>query len=629
MMARMLRDLKAVVTAMVVTFATGGVERAYAFDGVPRVAGPVALGGSSVCEISVFIEGNGTAFVELENVSIGILGFPSITGWNSGSVISGGSAWTENELANCFDVGTSIATILVDGANGTFATDNYVGIIFRRTDPNGLVFEHELAVTDDSFINTVVAIDITPPVITLLGDDPAQVLLNTSYTDAGATASDAEDGDLTGSIVLGGDVVDTSVVGNYTITYDVMDSSGNAAAQVTRTVNVSAPSDVVLSGGPDVITNTDPFTITAAFSKPVTGFVDLASDVNISNATVTAITGGPSIYALTIQPNGTGDVLISVPASVAQDNVGHPNTVSNTLLIGNRIVEITQEQIAGFMLSRANNLVSNQPRLTRFLMGKDVSELTVDATGHSGSTNGFLSRGSFWAETRSVWSGDGSYTLGSIGAHIFANSTLLFGGMVQFDRTDDPINNASGHGSMVGPYFVTKTPFQPLFLEGRLLYGRTNNKISPLASYTDNFETERWLAQLRASGEYKVQNTKLMPSVDFTYTQDRQHDYTDNLGNTISGQTVNLMQLSTGINFSAPLPVRSGSLELSGGFSGIYSSSEGAAAAPDFESWRGRIPLSLNYNTGRGATVQFGTFYDGIGASYESYGADLSFDLQF
>ena len=59
------------------------------------------------------------------------------------------------------------------------------------------------------------------------------------YTDAGATATDNYDGDLTSSIVTVNSV-DTSVVGSYTVTYNVSDAAGNAATQVTRTVNVTA-----------------------------------------------------------------------------------------------------------------------------------------------------------------------------------------------------------------------------------------------------------------------------------------------------------------------------------------------------------------------------------------------------
>jgi hypothetical protein len=58
-----------------------------------------------------------------------------------------------------------------------------------------------------------------------------------SYTDAGATASDNVDGDITGSIVTVNSV-NTGSLGTYNVTYNVTDANGNAADQVTRTVNV-------------------------------------------------------------------------------------------------------------------------------------------------------------------------------------------------------------------------------------------------------------------------------------------------------------------------------------------------------------------------------------------------------
>jgi trimeric autotransporter adhesin len=64
------------------------------------------------------------------------------------------------------------------------------------------------------------------------------VLQGNTYTDAGASATDNADGDLTASIVTSG-TVDTSVTGIYHITYNVTDAAGNPATQVTRTVNVT------------------------------------------------------------------------------------------------------------------------------------------------------------------------------------------------------------------------------------------------------------------------------------------------------------------------------------------------------------------------------------------------------
>ncbi len=77
-----------------------------------------------------------------------------------------------------------------------------------------------------------------PPVLTLVGENPIVIFVGNTFTDPGATASDVEDGDLTNEIVVGGDTVTTNQVKTFTITYDVADSDGNTAAQVTRIVDV-------------------------------------------------------------------------------------------------------------------------------------------------------------------------------------------------------------------------------------------------------------------------------------------------------------------------------------------------------------------------------------------------------
>ena len=80
-------------------------------------------------------------------------------------------------------------------------------------------------------------IDTTPPVITLSGDAAVNLTVGDSYTDAGATATDNIDTAVT--VVTGGDTVNTAVSGTYTITYNAIDTAGNPATEVTRTVTVS------------------------------------------------------------------------------------------------------------------------------------------------------------------------------------------------------------------------------------------------------------------------------------------------------------------------------------------------------------------------------------------------------
>ncbi|WP_461587329.1 immunoglobulin-like domain-containing protein [Winogradskyella sp.] len=83
--------------------------------------------------------------------------------------------------------------------------------------------------------------DTTSPVITLIGASTINLNVGDVYNELGATATDNVDGDLTSSIVIAGNV-NTSVAGTYQVTYNVSDAAGNAASEVVRTINVTAPS---------------------------------------------------------------------------------------------------------------------------------------------------------------------------------------------------------------------------------------------------------------------------------------------------------------------------------------------------------------------------------------------------
>lgn len=78
--------------------------------------------------------------------------------------------------------------------------------------------------------------DIEPPVIVINGSNPISISVGSVYTELGATATDNVDGDISANIQIS-ETVNTAVAGTYTITYSVIDSSGNEAT-TTRTVNV-------------------------------------------------------------------------------------------------------------------------------------------------------------------------------------------------------------------------------------------------------------------------------------------------------------------------------------------------------------------------------------------------------
>lgn len=79
--------------------------------------------------------------------------------------------------------------------------------------------------------------DDTPPIISLVGDTLIKHPLNQIYVDAGATAQDETDGNISKSIYIN-NPVDVDRTGEYIITYSVVDQAGNEANPIHRTVNV-------------------------------------------------------------------------------------------------------------------------------------------------------------------------------------------------------------------------------------------------------------------------------------------------------------------------------------------------------------------------------------------------------
>ncbi|MFL0810245.1 MAG: DUF5011 domain-containing protein [Agarilytica sp.] len=89
-------------------------------------------------------------------------------------------------------------------------------------------------------VEVVDQVDTTPPVIALTGSAAITITVGDSYSEPGYSATDNVDGDISASVVVGGDTVNPNAVGTYVVTYNVTDAAGNAATQVTRTVTVEA-----------------------------------------------------------------------------------------------------------------------------------------------------------------------------------------------------------------------------------------------------------------------------------------------------------------------------------------------------------------------------------------------------
>ncbi len=106
----------------------------------------------------------------------------------------------------------------------------------------------------DQKTRTVVVSDTTKPIITLIGNSEVRLLIDDVYVDEGATAYDNIDGDLTTQIITV-NPVDTSQIGDYVVTYNVTDSSGNQALEINRSVFIGGTLDVDGNGKYDALTD--------------------------------------------------------------------------------------------------------------------------------------------------------------------------------------------------------------------------------------------------------------------------------------------------------------------------------------------------------------------------------------
>ncbi len=546
----------------------------------------------------------------------------------------------------------NVTNLMQNGADGTRETDGEMFITFDGNTPTGR-YSYDIGLygvtnTVDVFTETLIASLPTVVLSGITGTFFGQQTLTVTFSEpvTGLTESDFS---LTNASVVNGSL--SAGAGN-TYTLDIVAIASGAvsislpAARVessvllnntasnilNATVDLTSP-DVVISGLPAEINGPAAFDATITFSENVTGFV--AGDITISGGSVTALTGDGAIYTATVFATGGADLVMSIAAAVAQDQAGNDNTVSGTITtITNVTGTETSVAVARFMLTRANALLSNQPDLAGSLRGGNRPQFNADITEKSGIVAFKTgSDGPIWARLNANWSTDlgaeSQYVFGAVGGYSKLSQNLLLGGMLQFDVITevDGAAIASGTGWLLGPYFVAKTPDQPLYFEGSLLYGQTSNTISLLGTFTDVFSTERGLATLGVSGEVERGALVLLPFLDAKYTSDAQAAYIDGLGNPIAAQTIGLAQAVAGLDFEFSM---NEATTLNGGVSGVWSYSSGNAVDPGYEGGRARLDLGVNRQVGMDGNLGLSGFYDGLGLEdFESYGVELRFSTEF
>lgn len=181
-------------------------------------------------------------------------------------------------------------------------------------------------------ITLTVTPDVTAPTLTLNGNNPQIMVVGNPYVEAGATAIDNADGNLTSSIAIDSSNVNNGVIGNYTVTYAVSDSTGNIA-MLTRTVRVVASGTDVIA---PIVTISSP--VDGTTYNNITSLRFIATDANLNSCAYSIDNGTTRIPVACASGVLTNIPLIAVNGTntwivYATDNAGNEgsDTVSFTI----------------------------------------------------------------------------------------------------------------------------------------------------------------------------------------------------------------------------------------------------------------------------------------------------------
>jgi hypothetical protein len=257
-----------------------------------------------------------------------------------------GTANTDEDIAAFLQAATALDEVdgvldaTPDDAPDVFPLGDTV-VTFSSTDSQDYVGTSEATIT---------VVDTTAPTIELIGDSAITVSLDDEYIDQGVTAIDLVDGDVTGNVVIvGGDLVDTSTTGPYTITYTAVDEAGNSTETLTRTVTVQDVAAPVVTV-PDNITvaaiDSDGTAISnsaiSAFLAAATATDNLDGDVDVTDNAPNVFPIGPTTITFSAEDSdgniGTAQAIIAV-ADQAAPVITLTGSDTVTLNVGEDYVE--------------------------------------------------------------------------------------------------------------------------------------------------------------------------------------------------------------------------------------------------------------------------------------------------
>ncbi len=290
-------------------------------------------------------------------------------------------------------------------------------------------------------------------------------------------------------------------------------------------------------------------------------------------------------------------------------------------------------QIFAFSTSRSKVLATQAQNRISQAFAADEQQIMLSAP--TGLDQGRAGMWDIWTQIHGARSNtdtyDSSFWVGYLGVHTFLTDYTLVGVLGQVDWSDQKDSgadsNADGMGWMVGPYIAGQLPGHSVFYEARAAWGQSNNEVSPDGTYTDDFETTRWLVSAKIAGAYAFGNTTIRPEARISWFEETQESYTDSNSQFIPEQTISLGEVRFGPSISHSITLDDGTLiQPSMGVSGVWNfgleetnASQGFALGDN--DLRARLDGGISTTSPTGLILAVSGHYDGIGVDdYDNYG---------
>jgi outer membrane autotransporter protein len=173
-----------------------------------------------------------------------------------------------------------------------------------------------------------------------------------------------------------------------------------------------------------------------------------------------------------------------------------------------------------------------------------------------------------------------------------------------------------------------------IYFDARAAWGRSENDTSPLGTYIDTFDTDRWLTQANLTGVWNYGPWRISPTVGVTYYNDEQEAYVDSNGVAIAGQEVSLGRVNFGPEIGYRFTAADGStIEPLVAIEGLWDFDKDGAVQVNgttvsTNDVRAKIKAGINVIGASGYAIKMTGVYDGIGDDeFESYGGQLWIDM--